>query len=515
MAKPSVDRFLDLLAQSGLVEPEQLVPVLREMKAEADGASNAADSTQLAQRLVDAGTLTDWQSQKLLEGRHKGFFLGKYRLLDHLRAGGMSNVYLAEHTLMQRQVAIKVLPKNRVEDSSYLERFQREAQAVASLDHKNIVKAYDVDQEGLNYYLVMEYVRGRDLQIMVNQDGPLEYARAAIYIRQAAQGLAHAHASGLIHRDMKPANLLVDGNDVVKVLDLGLARFTDENRASLTMAYDENVLGTADYLAPEQAIDSHGVDARADIYSLGCSLYFLLTGHPPFPEGSLPRRLMMHQKHAPRSISKERPDAPDGLVAICTKMMAKKPADRYRSTDEVVWALTDWLEAYSPPDGSAIDLARPTVKGGSSGRLTAAPEAMLDECIPEVIPVVDEDQPADSGLLDGATATGETDIQSDAATVQARRQLGSSTFAAADSSPSQETPLPIAEPIEDHPAPVDFMAGAESPAVSRLRAQAHLTPQDVETYRQQEKSLPIWVWGVLGGCCLLTLILSLILILSR
>ncbi len=156
----------------------------------------------------------------------------------------------------------------------------------------------------------MEYVEGRDLQQMVKQQGPLDYASAAEYIRQAAEGLAHAHQAGLIHRDVKPANLLVDRKNVVKVLDLGLARFTDEDRASLTVQYDENVLGTADYLAPEQAIDSHGVDARADIYSLGCSLYYLLTGHPPFPDGTLPQRLMAHQKQPPPSIRLDRPRCP-------------------------------------------------------------------------------------------------------------------------------------------------------------------------------------------------------------
>ena len=514
MATPSFDRFLDLLGRSGLVEPEQLAPVLRELKAEDDSGSSAAGSTRLARRLVDAGLLTDWQSQKLLEGKHKGFFLGKYKLLDHLRAGGMSNVYLAEHTLMQRRVAVKVLPKNRVEDSSYLERFFREARAVASLDHENIVKAYDVDQEGLNYYLVMEYVHGRDLQIMVNQDGPLEFARAAIYIRQAALGLAHAHASGLIHRDMKPANLLVDENDVVKVLDMGLARFTDDNRASLTVAHDEKVLGTADYLAPEQAIDSHGADARADVYSLGCSLYFLLTGHPPFPDGSLPRRLMMHQKHAPRSILKERPGAPEGLVQICTKMMAKKPADRYQSAVEVVQVLSAWLEAYSPSDGSGIDLARPTARGAWSGRPLAAGTEEVDEEIPEAIPVADEDEPTDFGSLNGATATGATNIQTDGATVQTPRQSGSRAFAAGDSTPGQ-APLPIAEPVENDPALVAFLTSAQSPAVTRIRAQARLTMQDVETYRRRKKTLPIWVWVVLGGSCLLTLVLALILILGR
>ena len=478
MTKQSVDKFLDLVARSGLVKPDRLGSILRELNAAADGQSNTAGATQLAQRLADAGVITDWQRQKLLEGRHKGFFLGKYKLLDHLRAGGMSNVYLAEHTLMERQVAIKVLPKNRVEESSYLMRFHREARAVASLDHENIVKAYDVDQEGLNYYLVMEYVQGRDLQVTVNQDGPLEYARAALYIRQAAEGLAHAHASGLIHRDMKPANLLVDQSDVVKVLDLGLARFTDEDQASLTMTYDETVLGTADYLAPEQAIDSHGVDARADIYSLGCSLYFLLTGHPPFPDGSLPQRLMMHQKHAPRSIFKERPGAPEGLVQICTRMMAKKPADRYQSAAEVAEVLGKWLEAYSPADGSGIGLARPAVGGGSSGRRTAAGDPRIDKEPLEALPVEDQND------LDEDSAPG-------------------------------LNPLPMADPAEDDSAVADFLPVAESPAVSRLRAQAQLTPKDVEAYRRRRKKLPIWIWLVLGGCCLLTVILSLILVLGK
>ena len=236
----------------------------------------------------------------------------------------MSHVYLAEHTLMQRRVAIKVLPKNRVEDSSYLGRFHREARAAAALDHRNIVRAYDIDNDGDVHFLVMEYVEGSDLQSVVKEQGPLDYARAADYIRQAAKGLHHAHQAGLIHRDVKPANLLVDPHNVVKLLDLGLARFTEDQLASLTVAYDENVLGTADYLAPEQAINSHGVDGRADIYSLGCSFYYLLTGQPPFPEGTLPQRLAMHQKSPPPDIRLKRPDAPQDLIDICLRMMAKK-----------------------------------------------------------------------------------------------------------------------------------------------------------------------------------------------
>src|SRR6185436_18880149 len=183
-----------------------------------------------------------------------------------LGSGGMSSVYLAEHVLMQRRVAIKVLPHNRVGDSSYLARFHFEAQAAAALDHRNIVRAYDLDNEGRIHYLVMEYVEGRDLQAIVEQDGALEFHAAANVVAQAAAGLEHAHQRGLVHRDIKPANLLVDLKGTVKILDMGLAKFTPESRPTPGFAHDDQILGTADYLAPEQAANPRSVDHRADIY---------------------------------------------------------------------------------------------------------------------------------------------------------------------------------------------------------------------------------------------------------
>lgn len=344
MAKPEVDRFLDMVRRSGLVEKDHLQSVLNDLDAQSAEGS-PSDSRIVAQRLVNAGLLTKWQSDKLLEGRHKGFFLGKYKLLGLLGTGGMSSVYLAEHVIMHRQVAIKVLPRHRVDDSSYLARFYREAQAAAALEHGNVVRAYDIDSDGRTHYLVMEYVEGRDLQQLVKQEGPLAYQTAADYIAQAADGLSFAHGRGLVHRDMKPANLLVDRNGTVKILDMGLALFSAGSpEASLTIANDENVLGTADYLAPEQALNSHGVDHRADQYSLGCTLYFLLTGHPPFPEGTLPQRLLAHQNQQPAPIEKDRPDAPPELVAICNRMMAKKPDERYANAAEVAQVLREWLD---------------------------------------------------------------------------------------------------------------------------------------------------------------------------
>jgi serine/threonine protein kinase len=374
-----LDRLLKLVRVSGLVEPDQLSEVHSQLSAESTSAPTASDLTTA---LIERGLITRWQARKLLQGRHKGFFLGRYKLLEHLGTGGMSSVYLAEHLHMRRRVAIKVLPRSRNEDSSYLERFYRESQAVASLDHANIVRAYDIDTDGKYHFLVMEYVEGRDLQELVTEVGPLPYDTAADYIMQAADGLAHAHRAKLIHRDIKPSNLLVDPQGTIKILDLGLARFTGDDEASLTIAHQENVLGTADYLSPEQAVNSHNVDERSDLYSLGCTLYFLLMGHPPFPTGTLAQRLLAHQTREPTSITEKRPDVPPGMLAICRRMMDKKPETRYQSAAEVVAALRDWLATQSgvrriPTQLGAVP-RRTTKMPGSSRIATDSPSGPLE-----------------------------------------------------------------------------------------------------------------------------------------
>jgi serine/threonine protein kinase len=363
----SVSRFLDTIERSGLVDKPQLDRSLAELERES-GAEAANDSLIVSAHLGRTGLITPWQTRRLLEGRHAGYFLGKYKLLDHLGTGGMSNVFLAEHPLMRRRVAIKVLPKDRVNDSSYLARFHREARAVASLDHPNIMRAFDVDNEGDVHYLVMEFIEGQDLRTLVERQGPLPYRAAADYIRQAADGLAHAHQAGLIHRDVKPANLLVDNKQVVKVLDMGLARTSDDIDASLTKDHDERMLGTVDYLAPEQALDSHLVDPRADVYSLGCTLYFALTGRPPFPEGTLAQRVLKHQTQQPEPIVAKRPDVPPALEAICRRMMAKSAAARYQTAAEVSAALADWIKRYD-----AGETGTATVRPEADEELTLAP----------------------------------------------------------------------------------------------------------------------------------------------
>ncbi len=337
MTVESTQALLQLIEKSRLLDSKQLAQTRQ-------AAGDCKDALALAKALVRQERLTRWQAGQLLAGR-SSFFLGKYRLVELLGRGGMGAVFLAHHTTMNRPVALKVISKKLGSDPASLERFFTEAQAIAALDHPNIVRAYDVDSEGQRYFIVMEFVQGDDLDSIVASDGPLDPARAAEYIRQAAEGLAHAHQRKMIHCDIKPANLIVNADDVVKILDMGMARLmargcTSENDS------DQRLLGTVDYLAPEQALESPELDHRADIYSLGCTFYYLLTGHPPFPQGTLHERIMKHQESRPAAIAQQRPETPDEVIAVCEKMMAKSPGDRYQTAEEVAAALDPWAESY-------------------------------------------------------------------------------------------------------------------------------------------------------------------------
>jgi serine/threonine-protein kinase len=342
MSKLTPERFVELVEKSGLVDQAKQERLIAKIREKLDGAL-PADIDKLAEVYRNNDLLTQWHIDKLKTGKYKGFFLGKYKLLGHIGTGGMSSVYLAEHIRMGDKRAIKVLPKSRVSDTSYLHRFQREARAIAALNHPHIVRAYDIDNDGDLHYIVMEYVDGDDLQTWVKRDGPFSFERAAEVIIQAAQGLQHAHDCGMIHRDVKPANLLINSHGEVKLLDMGLALYAEQGETSLTIEHNENVLGTADYLAPEQALNSHKVDHRADIYGLGCTLYFMLAGHPPFPEGTLAQRIAKHQTEMPEALRKVRPDCPGELEGIVVKMIQKEPQYRYSSATAVAEVLTEWL----------------------------------------------------------------------------------------------------------------------------------------------------------------------------
>jgi serine/threonine protein kinase len=365
-APATADEFLDLVQKSRVADGARIEAHLARM-AEKSGVPT--DPSKLAGVLVRDGLLTYFQADQLLQGKWKRFFIGKYKVLERIGVGGMGHVFLCEHKLMRRRVAVKVLPAAKAADPSSLERFYREARAVAALDHPNIVHAYDVDQDDNLHFLVMEYVDGTNLQDLVKKFGPLDLTRACHYVYGAAVGLQHAFELGLVHRDIKPGNVLVDRSGVVKILDMGLARFFNDDEDALTKKYDENILGTADYLAPEQAIDSHTVDIRADVYGLGGTFFYLLTGQPPFPEGTVAQKLLWHQTREPVELRNLRPEVPAELAAVVEKMMAKDVADRYQTPAEVMAALADWVQTpIAPPSEQEMPQLSPAAMGTAAGQ---------------------------------------------------------------------------------------------------------------------------------------------------
>ncbi|MEQ8788143.1 MAG: serine/threonine-protein kinase [Pirellulaceae bacterium] len=526
MAKPNVKNFVDLLRRSSLVDDDQLDAALERCREQHSGVL-PDDVDAVADFLVDANLITRWHCEKLFDGKYKGFFLNKYKLLRHVGSGGMSSVYLAEHRLMHQLRAIKVLPKQRVSESSYLARFHLEAKATASLDHRNIVRAYDVDNVGDTHFLVMEYVEGQDIQAIVKQQGPLPFETAAEYMRQAADGLQHAHEANLIHRDVKPANLLVDRSGVVKILDLGLALFSKDENTSLTVAHNENVLGTADYLAPEQALNSHNVDCRADIYGLGCTMYFALTGRPPFNEGTLAQRIAMHQTQMPPDIRELREDCPAELVEICFHMLQKKAEDRYSSCREVADVLADWLIS------QGHEVTETTLKSDSSIKMSAAAAARQGKSSKAAA----RKEGSDPRILRGTTTAVAAPYSPQAPVVPLRRDDTVSDRSSNDTAkgidgPTQESdvnkrkqpPLRMAQRIDEAPPPrvndsgtVDLGIEVFATGGSSKKGPVSNTILQERLIRKRSSMPPlVWVIGgaVVGVIVLGVLLLSLISLLS-
>jgi eukaryotic-like serine/threonine-protein kinase len=359
----STEDYLEVVRKSQVVPAPRLDAFLSETP------STASTPAEMSDLLLAHGLITRFQSEQLLQGKWLGFFIGKYKVLERLGSGGMGTVYLCEHVAVSRRVALKVLPRSHASDPSALARFYREARAAGGLDHPNLVKAHDVDQDGHQHFMVMDYVHGTSLQDLVTRHGPLPVARACAYVCQAAAGLAAAHEAGLIHRDVKPANIMLERNGNIRVLDLGLARFYNDDLDQLTLQYDQdNVLGTPDYVAPEQALDSHGADIRCDIYSLGATFYFLLTGQPPFAGGKVATKLIRHQVAQPTAVRELRAEVPREVQAVVERMMAKNPAARYQTLPEAIADLSPMIvETVAPPTEDEM----PTLS-----RAAAAPPSM-------------------------------------------------------------------------------------------------------------------------------------------
>lgn len=359
---PRTDRptFLARLRQSGLVADAKLASIAARLPETDRGRL-------VARALVELGLLTKFQAEQLLAGRTAGFFLGPYRILEQLGRGGTGRVFKAQHGKLGRIVALKVLSGKLLRSGRGHELFAREARAAAALDHPNVVAALGAGRVGDRCFLALEYVNGPNLDRFVRQKGPLPIDQACDFIRQAALGLQYAHDRGMVHRDVKPGNLLLQTGagercgtcGVVKVSDFGLARLGGAGGDALgTLIVKANtVLGTPDFLSPEQARCVHRADGRSDLYSLGCSFYYLLTGQMPYPGGTALEKLLRHSTEEPTPVEWHRTEVPAVVSAVVRKLMAKDPAERFQTPKELANALTPFAchrpavwTAPAPPD---------------------------------------------------------------------------------------------------------------------------------------------------------------------
>src|SRR5689334_15562455 len=309
--------FRNAALASGLLSQQQLDDALAGLSKEASGAPPQAtepiSDELLGQRLVDLGYLNRWQVEQLKEGRTK-FNLGPYRIVNAIGQGGMGHVFKAEHKLLGRIEAIKVLPKSK-STADAVAAFQREIRAQAQLDHPNLVRVSYADYEGDTYFFVTEYVPGTDLRKLVRRNGPLPYTTAATIISQAAEGLHYAHRRGLVHRDVKPGNLLVTPDGRTKITDLGLAWFLMEDLEGGRPigGKAKTLVGTADYLAPESIREPDKILPVSDVYALGCTLYYAVTGKVPFPGGTTAEKIRRHLDETPLNPLHFNPDLPPGF----------------------------------------------------------------------------------------------------------------------------------------------------------------------------------------------------------
>lgn len=331
--------FQQSAVASGLLTTQELEEALAQIHAERQRSGPISDE-RLAKKLVDLGKLNRWQAQELGRGNAK-FTLGPYHLIDSLGRGGMGEVYKAEHSVMGRVVAVKVLPRHKTTPES-IASFIREIRTQAQLDHENLVRAYDAGHDQNVHFLVTEYVPGNNLRQLIRREGRLSMQSAASIISQAARGLAYAHSRGLIHRDVKPGNLLVTPDGHTKVSDLGLSGYF--NDPEQTDIHGGKVVGTADYLAPEQITAPERPTPVSDIYALGCTLYYAVTGKVPFPGGTPREKARKHCNEFPLDPRRLNAELSDEFVEVIGDMMAKKPEERIATASGVMERLAPWVE---------------------------------------------------------------------------------------------------------------------------------------------------------------------------
>jgi eukaryotic-like serine/threonine-protein kinase len=463
---PSVADLVAALQQTGILQAAQTMEVSEALQQQ------FKTPQELGTELRRRNWLTSYQIEQLILGKGEELSFGPYILLKPLGEGGMGKVFKARHKLMDRIVAIKFIREDLLALPNTVQRFYREVQAAAKLSHPNIVIAHDAAQVGDKHYLVTEYIEGIDLFSLLEQRGPLKPSAAALAMRQVAMGLQHAHEHGMVHRDIKPNNILLPfKGGQVKILDFGLARLQQitmpDGGVAGTITQQGTLMGTPDYLAPEQAIDFHQADIRSDIYSLGCTMYHLLAGRAPFHDVPTMQKLAKHQFSKPQPLEELVANMPPGLSAVIEKMMAKRAADRYQTPAQVAEALLPFTKGAVPPQPpnpnkeSSFDQRMPTPhpSGAGSGRLSspnASPTRHETDTLPGPIPspVGRLSPPPMSPVTPGP-----------------RRS---------------RTPDPLLQDLDDEPMP--------------------LPPAHV---------IPGWLWAVIGAMALLIVVLILWIILSK
>jgi serine/threonine protein kinase len=350
----SVEQATDSILRTGLLDDSELSTACEEIAEQ----GHSFDGENLLEHLTRTGQLTAFQARKVAAGNSAELVLGNYVILNQIGQGGMGVVYKAMHRRMKRLVAIKIIKKGLAE-REFIERFRREIEAAARLVHPHVVAAYDADECELGDFLVMEYVEGTDLRDIVRRTGPLHVDEALSILKQSAQALQYAHDQGIIHRDIKPANLMRDITNVTKIADLGLARVLNSNETREGLTEVGMVAGTLDYMPPEQAVDSSTVDHRADIYSLGCTFFYLLTGGPPFTGRSVLEKMLAHKETPPPNLFDLVDDVSQDVDDIFQKMMVKDPDDRYQSMNELIQDISDL-------DADATDLRSLAASGADT-----------------------------------------------------------------------------------------------------------------------------------------------------
>ncbi|GIW79621.1 MAG: hypothetical protein KatS3mg105_1428 [Gemmatales bacterium] len=451
----NTDALIKLILKSGLLSQDHIDMALRAVPY-----INPHKPKELADHLVRLGKLTRFQAFKLLQGAAIGLVLGPFQVLSPLGKGGMGSVYLARDSRDDNLVALKVLPPKRAKaEENLLARFQREMNISKLLDHPHLAKAYEAGVfEGI-HYIAMEFIPGKSLYKIVSSEGPMPVGRAAKLFMEVSLGLEHAHEKGLVHRDLKPSNILITPNDHAKILDVGLAIIQGEIAEDRTIVGGKGyVVGTMDYIAPEQAEDALNVDGRADLYSMGCSLYYVLTGQPPFPGGNALQKIMKHYFEEPTPATQINASIPEAFNRIVQKLMMKKRDQRYQTAAEVRRDLEPWVsrEPSLPLDSRDSNEWKKAVEEIKSQDL---PIEVMTQAIVE-LPRHKRESPMDSSIV------GKGSSQELAPKPAANKWESGKPVAPAPTTPQPKaSPAPPSTPVPPRPKPARAPASQAPPKV--------------------------------------------------